>query len=506
MKIAYFLDIAKGLGGAGNLLLQQAVLMSELHDVVVVVPADTNGMPNEEYIKRCCTNRVRYVTISYNTANSFKNVDFSDAIKRSAEIEKFAVDEKIVFFHSVQLNIAVEYVARKLKIPHLMNIYSIDPAEFILCRHDIYPGYHLCDSQIYADVWQQNLNIRSRCIRPVAPLGNIKRKRKHYEKKIKIVVVGNIYPYKRHLTAIRAFNKCRRCYRNVELHILGTMSGSYAEECMQYATNNGLDSVVFFHGFVSDVGPYLDSSDCILCASIRESFPMSLVEALTYGLTIISTPVAGVPEVFVDKKNAFISKDFSEEAIADSIADCLKYCENGMIRKIDENAAKTWKAYFERNYIKELLNQYYEEIMSQEKQKDIAIFHILEQEISGLEKYIQVSTGVAGNTELYLAHSLYYLTVREKLSSGIAYIWGAGKNGKKTYKILKCLCPSLKIEAFVDRSKEGFIERIPIIKPEQLPVNIEYFYSISFNNGASWAVEFLESKGLKLNEQIWLLP
>ena len=40
MKVAYFLDIPIGLGGAGNLLLQQAVLMSELYDVIIVIPED----------------------------------------------------------------------------------------------------------------------------------------------------------------------------------------------------------------------------------------------------------------------------------------------------------------------------------------------------------------------------------------------------------------------------------------------------------------------------------
>ena len=38
MKIAFFLDAPRGFGGAASLLLRQAKLMSELYEVIVVIP------------------------------------------------------------------------------------------------------------------------------------------------------------------------------------------------------------------------------------------------------------------------------------------------------------------------------------------------------------------------------------------------------------------------------------------------------------------------------------
>ncbi len=47
------LDISKGLGGAGNVLLEQAKLISTIHDVIVVIPCNVDGEMNPKYELRC---------------------------------------------------------------------------------------------------------------------------------------------------------------------------------------------------------------------------------------------------------------------------------------------------------------------------------------------------------------------------------------------------------------------------------------------------------------------
>lgn len=88
MKIAFFLDIPSGLGGAGNLLLRQAALMSEIHDVVVVIPADEDEIYNMEYAKRCDQCQIPYVHLLYNTSYNFSQADYVAAMDSVADIEK----------------------------------------------------------------------------------------------------------------------------------------------------------------------------------------------------------------------------------------------------------------------------------------------------------------------------------------------------------------------------------------------------------------------------------
>lgn len=505
MKIAFFLDMAKELGGAGNLLLQQAVLMSEIHDVIVVIPTDENGVPNQEYAERCRANQVPYIGLYYRTAFNFRNIDLYGAIESADAVEEFTKRERIDFFHSVQLNAAVEYVSRKQGIPHLMNIYQLSEEEFSLCPGDIYAHYHLCDSQLYSNRWKRKLGIESMALRPVAPLKEMKLKDRYTYGSIKILMLGDVNKRKNQVAAIRSVEKCvKGLDHEIELHIAGYNSGPYADECVQYVREHSLDNIVFFHGFLSDVVPMLECCDCLLCTSIDESFPSSMVEALTYDLTIISTPVAGVPEVFIDEDNAFISMDFSEESIIESLLKCLEYYKNGKISEIHSSAAKTWRKCFKRESIKNSLDLYYKRIERNYKQGDAKIFELL---LKDLIEVKELLSGIKGVSEHWIyAKGLYLLTIKNMLSRGEIYIWGAGNWGKLTMDILMKLCPDLKIVAFIDISKEGMISGIPIIKPNEVIYGQSLYYSVSFNSGREQAIDYLENRGLVLYKQVWIIP
>ena len=112
MKIAYFLDISKGLGGAGNVLLEQAKLISTIHDVIVVIPCNVDGEMNPKYELRCKKANVRYVGMIYPTAYSVQNIDALKAEKSIKSIKEMAIVEEIDFFHSVQFNIGAELASR----------------------------------------------------------------------------------------------------------------------------------------------------------------------------------------------------------------------------------------------------------------------------------------------------------------------------------------------------------------------------------------------------------
>lgn len=503
MRIAYFLDVLNGLGGAGNLLLQQAVLMSKLHDVIVVIPADNEGNFNVEYTKRCEWNGIKYVYLQYETTFAFSLIDFAYAMNSIKNIEEFAIKECIDFFHSVQLNLTVEYVSRKLKIPHLMDIYQLREEEFTLCPGDIYPHYHLCDSNLYSIQWSRQLNIESRCIRPIALLDKIMKKNIYSQTNIKILMLGSVCARKNQMTAIKAVENCISNLK-IELHIVGALVDDYGKECEQYVIKNNLKEVVFFHGFISNVVPMLISNDCLLCSSTEESFPSSIVEALTYDLTIISTPVAGVPELFIDKYNSFISKDFSYQNLSKSIFECAMYHMNGKIEDIHKRAEKTWLENFDRKKIRENIEKYYQDILKKKKFNKISCFDEIEKSIKSIDILLN---NIDDNNEKWIRkRSLYYLTVQKYLCKGNVYIWGAGIRGKLSYAILKKICPEVQIIAFIDTNKIGTFCGLPIIKVDDIPINKNAYYCVSFAIGSEYAVQHLESFGLYLYKQIWYMP
>lgn len=502
-KIAYFLDTSKGLGGAGNLLLQQASLMADLYDVIVVIPIGEEGSCNDEYVRRCKLNQLPYICIKYDTAYNFYLIDFIEAMNSAVEIEVFAREKKITFFHSVQLNIAAEYVARKLGIPHLMNIYSMNEEEFKICPGDIYPHYHLCDSRLYSERWSRELGIKSRCIRPVAIQNEIKKKNGYSGKSITLLMLGNVCEYKNQMTAIKAVEQCI-CKDEIKLHIAGCDNTDYAEECRLYVREHNLEQYIIFHGFASDIVPLLEGSDCLLCASYYESFPMSIVEAMTYDLTIISTPVAGIPEVLTDKENAFVSRDFSEKSIYASILECLEYYRNGKISAIHRNASQTWRKNFERNYVRNQMDLYYREIFSDKVYKNIQPFLDMGEDV---RETVDLLNDLDKDGEDWIDRKfLYYTFIRKKLQGRKIYIWGAGKLGRLSFEIFKRICPNVEVTAFIDTFKEGFYCGVPVMKLESISLEEQSFYCVSFSKENYSAVQYLKNRGLLLNKQVWIMP
>lgn len=503
MNIAYFLDIPYGLGGAGNLLLQQAVLMSELHNVVVVIPADKEENYNTEYTERCKRYGISYRFIRYSTSYSFSLIDYKAAMEDISGIEIFAKKEKINFFHSVQLNISVEFVSRKLGIPHLMNIYQLNENDFKICPGDIYPHYHLCDSFLYSSRWKCQLGINSRCIRPVAPLKRIKKKEYMCRKKIKILMLGSICTRKNQIEAIKAIEECMN-FSEIELHIAGSEDNNYAMKCRKYVQEHGLEKNVIFHGFVSRVESLLESSDCFLCSSTEESFPSSIVEAITYDLTVISTPVAGVPELMVNERNAFISRGFSHNCIAESILQCVKFYKNGKIADIHKNAERTWMENFDRSVVSSDINFYYCDIKNREINSDLKPFFEIEQTVEFID--ILLRDIEATGEEWVYGRSLYYAVVKEQIGKGSVYIWGAGRRGKLSLEILKRICPEARIMAFIDSYKDGYYCGIPIMKTGDIPIDKNNFYCVSFVVDSEKAVQYLEKRGMELNREVWIMP
>lgn len=503
MRIAYFLDIPSGLGGAGNLLLQQAYLMSKLHDVIVVIPCNQDGIGNEEYIKRCKRKGLRYECLSYNTSYDFKSVDVIGAVESYDELKQFVIQEKIDFLHSVQINIVVEKIARDLNIPHMMNIYQISKEEFMFKQGDFYPQFHLCDSELYAKVWSSNMDIYSRCLRPLAPLEHIRRKDKSIDcMEITLLMLGTVCNRKNQFVAIQAVEECIREGYDIKLLIAGDGDKLYLEKCKEYVAQNELQDKIEFLGFVSDVEELLKKSDCFLCTSLDESFPSSIVEAATYDLTIITTPVAGVPEVYINGYNGYVSKDYSWESITVAIKECMDAYQSGDIVRLQDNARNTWKEQYSQDSIRKGLEEYYQYICDNYVYKKD---HMEEMYIRTKNIYDLVQ-GISSPNDMVKRNCMYYSFLKEYITPCKAYLWGAGACGKAALELIDKLQLPIEVIAFVDKVKTGMYCDIPIIKSEEIIYSQDTTVFLCFWGYKKHIWDELEALGFRLHHSIWELP
>ena len=112
---------------------------------------------------------------------------------------------------------------------------------------------------------------------------------------------------------------------------------------------------------------YLKSSDFYILPSYDEGMPMSVLEAMSYSLPVITTDVGGIPEIVRMKKNGIMVKPGNKDEIKNAIK---KIIENNEFRKeISENAYETILKKFNFKHYEEFLDKLYKQI----KQKNIKV-------------------------------------------------------------------------------------------------------------------------------------
>ena len=99
---------------------------------------------------------------------------------------------------------------------------------------------------------------------------------------------------------------------------------------------------IHFLGEQHDIQDYLMNSDGFCLSSIFEGMPITLIEAFACGCIPVSTPVCGAIDFIQNRKNGFLTKDFSKEAYLESLEEFSTYHQ--LIKK--ENLTKLFHEHF----------------------------------------------------------------------------------------------------------------------------------------------------------------
>ena len=104
----------------------------------------------------------------------------------------------------------------------------------------------------------------------------------------------------------------------VVLHVGGNGKVS---EFRQMVANYGIEDMVVYEGWVSGKKKayLLSLSDAFILPSYTEGMPISILEAMSYGLPILSTPVGGIPELIKNGENGILFKPGELVGITNSI-------------------------------------------------------------------------------------------------------------------------------------------------------------------------------------------
>lgn len=120
----------------------------------------------------------------------------------------------------------------------------------------------------------------------------------------RIVAVGRLVELKRHVSIIGAMQRLVAKFPDARLSILG--DGPLRSELLHEIETLGLGSHVNLAGAVANVGDFLAAADVFVSASRYEGLPIAVLEAMSWGLPVIVTNVAGHRDIVRSGENGIV--------------------------------------------------------------------------------------------------------------------------------------------------------------------------------------------------------
>jgi glycosyltransferase involved in cell wall biosynthesis len=161
------------------------------------------------------------------------------------------------------------------------------------------------------------------------------------KKSIKLLFLSRVTKSKGIFQAVDAFNLHLQANSTSSFTIAGT--GEDLEELREYVRSKNVRNINFV-GFADDVmkRKLMSNHDVFILPSYSEGMPISIFEAMSYGLTVITRPVGGIPDYFVEGEMGFSIESLEPVDFAKAL--------NTVVKDID---LRERVSFFNRKYILE---------------------------------------------------------------------------------------------------------------------------------------------------------
>lgn len=179
------------------------------------------------------------------------------------------------------------------------------------------------------------------------------------EATIRLLYLANFTPGKGHDLAVEAF---AAAVRNIPGNVKMIMSGGdlgkknnviYKQSVMEKARHLRVDSHISFTDFEPDIEKAMRNATIFLNFSESESFSMTCLEALTFGVPLIATDCGGPAELFENGKSGILVKNKDIEDMKQAI---LRLCQDKHLR---ETFAKNGREFVKSKFVlPEIIGKY----------------------------------------------------------------------------------------------------------------------------------------------------
>lgn len=133
-----------------------------------------------------------------------------------------------------------------------------------------------------------------------------------------ILFLSRVEKAKGIITTIEALELLNQKYPNISLRVVG--SGNFSEEMKKYCVDRNINNVIFTGAlFGEDLKNEFINADLYILPSHGEGMPTSVLEAMAFGLPIITRPVGGLVDFFENDKMGYMIESLDAKDYADKI-------------------------------------------------------------------------------------------------------------------------------------------------------------------------------------------
>lgn len=215
---------------------------------------------------------------------------------------------------------------------------------------------------VLSDIWKNNvhdafgLNNIEVAYNPCTVITD----KKQYEKKKHILYAGTINARKGYADMIRAFARIATQYKEWKIVFAGN---GEIEKGKNLARELGIEEQCLFLGWLNgeEKDKAFKEASIFCLPSYYEGFPMAVLDALAYGLPVITTPVGGIPDIAKHKENMLIFTPGDTEGLAGCMQMLID--DKELYNRIKEASIALSEETFNIDVINLQIERIYEEVL-----------------------------------------------------------------------------------------------------------------------------------------------
>ena len=306
MKKIAFINIFRGVGGGGEVYLSRLINnLAKSIDAESFLISPKCKVLDSVLVKKKCISGVSMNLTAYTIFEMLKSIiEINCILKRErADIVIINGDRAILlspFLFNIPKKIGIKHMLILSKLKFYLNFLPFSLLDRIVTISNFHIKNYLSFGHEKFFVDKLSMIYNSVDVNHF----DVKQTKSHY-KIITFVEVASLDKRKGQLDLLVAFERLCKKYENIHLNFIGI--GKSEREYKDFVETRGLENSVSFYGFQSDVKSFLSLDNSVfVLPSYDEGLPIVLLEAMSCGLPVISTSIAGIPEIIDQKINGFL--------------------------------------------------------------------------------------------------------------------------------------------------------------------------------------------------------